>query len=50
MLGQTVYAKANVSNNTLQNGMPINQLATGIYIVSIKTKENQTIDKKIVIE
>ena len=50
MLGQTVYSTNNVSNNSLQNGMPIGKLATGIYIVSVKTKENQILDKKIVVE
>ncbi|WP_452227343.1 LamG-like jellyroll fold domain-containing protein [Lacinutrix cladophorae] len=50
MLGQNVYRKTNVSNQSLENGMSINKLATGIYIVSIKTKENKAIDKKIVIE
>ncbi|WP_083478300.1 LamG-like jellyroll fold domain-containing protein [Lacinutrix himadriensis] len=50
MLGQTVYTKSNVSNNTLENGMSIQSLATGIYVVSIKTQDNQTLDKKIVIE
>ncbi|MBQ0788655.1 MAG: T9SS type A sorting domain-containing protein, partial [Oceanihabitans sp.] len=50
MLGQTVYTKTNMSNNTLENGIAINKLATGIYIVSIKTQGNQTLDKKIVIE
>ena len=50
MLGQAAYTKTNVSSNTLENGLPINELATGIYIVSIKTEDNQTIDKKIVID
>ncbi|MDO6595656.1 LamG-like jellyroll fold domain-containing protein [Oceanihabitans sp. 2_MG-2023] len=50
MLGQTVYKKTNLSNNVLENGMPISQLATGIYVVSIKTKDNQILDKKIIIE
>lgn len=50
MLGQTVYTKTNMSNNTLENGIAINKLATGIYIVSIQTQGNQTLDKKIVIE
>ncbi|MFD2543116.1 LamG-like jellyroll fold domain-containing protein [Lacinutrix gracilariae] len=50
MLGQTVYAKTGVSNTTLENGLPIHTLATGIYIVSIKTEDHQTIEKKIVVK
>ncbi|MFD2543113.1 LamG-like jellyroll fold domain-containing protein [Lacinutrix gracilariae] len=50
MLGQTVYAKASVSNTSLENGLPIPALGTGIYIVSIKTEDHQTIEKKIVVE
>ncbi|MFD2543114.1 LamG-like jellyroll fold domain-containing protein [Lacinutrix gracilariae] len=50
MLGQNVFAKTNVSNTTLENGLPIHTLATGIYIVSIKTEDHQTIEKKIVVE
>ncbi|MFD2543115.1 LamG-like jellyroll fold domain-containing protein [Lacinutrix gracilariae] len=50
MLGQTVYAKTSVSNTALENGLPIHTLATGIYIVKLKTENNNTIDKKIVVE
>ncbi|MBU2940905.1 T9SS type A sorting domain-containing protein [Lacinutrix sp. C3R15] len=50
MLGQTVYMKTSVPNNTLENGIIIGDLAAGVYIVSIKTETHQTIGKKIVVE
>ena len=49
-LGQNVFNKQDLSTQTLANGISISNLSTGLYIVSIKTENNTTIDKKIIIE
>ncbi len=50
MLGQIVYTQKDLPQNTIANGISLNRLSKGIYIVSIKTDNNQTLDKKIVID
>ena len=50
MLGQIVYSQNDLSQNTIANGVPLNQLSKGVYIVTIKTESNQSLDKKIVID
>ncbi|RAJ12148.1 LamG-like jellyroll fold domain-containing protein [Olleya aquimaris] len=49
-LGQEVYNNVSITNQQLENGLKFSNLSTGLYIVSIKTENNQTIDKKIIIE
>jgi len=49
-LGQVIQTKQDVSIETLEQGIAINNLSTGLYIVSLKTKNNQTVDKKIIVE
>ena len=49
MLGQRIKALNSVDNQTLENGIDISGLSSGIYIVSIKTENNLSIDKKVII-
>ncbi|WP_397363926.1 LamG-like jellyroll fold domain-containing protein [Olleya sp. R77988] len=49
-LGQKVFNSFSVTNNQLENGLQISNLSSGLYIVSVKTDNNQTIDKKIIIK
>ncbi len=50
MLGQTVTSMIDVSNNTMENGISIQDLSSGIYVVSIKAEDNSQISKKIILE
>ncbi len=49
MLGQVIKTYNNVDNQTLENGINISSLSSGVYIVSIQTENNLTIDKKVII-
>ena len=49
MLGQTIKTFANITNQQLENGINISSLSTGVYVVSVLTENNLTIDKKIII-
>ncbi len=49
-LGQEVYNNKSLTNQQLESGISISNLSTGMYIVSITTTNNQSIDKKIIIE
>lgn len=50
MLGQTVANFNTINNTTLHNGLKINSLSTGLYLVTLTTDANQSITKKIVIK
>lgn len=50
MLGQTIKSIVNVSNSTMENGISIQNLSDGVYIVNILTENNQKLDKKIILE
>ncbi len=50
MLGQAVYKNQNIKNYQIENGIKISGLSAGMYVVSIKTETNKTIDKKIMIK
>jgi hypothetical protein len=49
MLGQTVKAYNTIDNQTLENGINISDLSTGVYIVSVQTENNISIDKRVII-
>ena len=49
MLGQTIKAFNSIDNQTLENGINVSGLSSGIYIVSIKTENNLSIDKKVIV-
>jgi hypothetical protein len=49
MLGQAIKTYNTIDNQTLENGINISDLNTGVYIVSVQTENNISIDKKIVI-
>jgi len=49
MLGQSVRSYNAVNNQTLENGVDISNLNSGVYIVSIQTENNISIDKKVII-
>jgi hypothetical protein len=49
MLGQTVKAYNTIDNQTLENGISISDLSTGVYIVSVQTENNISIDKRVII-
>jgi len=50
MLGQNIRNYANLSSQTLDNGIDVSNLSSGVYIVSLTNDNNQTIDKKVIIE
>ncbi|MBT8267017.1 MAG: T9SS type A sorting domain-containing protein, partial [Bacteroidia bacterium] len=49
MLGQQVMRINTPSKESLENGIHINNLNSGVYIVSIALDNNQTMEKKIII-
>jgi len=49
MLGQTAVLYTGINNQTLENGINISDLNTGVYIVRIKTDNKISIDKKVII-
>ena len=49
MLGQTVKTYNSINNQTLENGINISDLSSGVYMVSIQTDNNLSIDKKVII-
>lgn len=49
MLGQAIKTYNNIDNQTLENGVDISNLSAGVYLVSVQTENNLTIDKKIII-
>jgi len=50
MLGQNIRNYGNLSSQTLDNGLDVSNLSSGVYIVSLTNDSNQTIDKKVIIE
>ena len=50
MLGQTLKNYVDVSSETLNNGLDISNLSSGIYIISLTNDSDQTLDKKVIIE
>ena len=50
MLGQNIRSLNNVSSQSLNNGLDISNLSSGVYIISVSNDENQTIDKKVIVE
>ena len=50
MLGLNIRSLNNVSSQTLDNGLDISNLSSGIYIISVSNDDNQTINKKVIIE
>ena len=49
MLGQRIKLFNSINNQTLENGIDISGISSGVYIVSIKTNNDRSIDKKIII-
>ncbi len=49
MLGQNIMTFRNVNNQTLENGLDVSNLSSGVYVIRVQTDSNQTIDKKIII-
>ncbi len=49
MLGQNIKTYNNINNQVLENGINISSLSSGIYLVSVLTDNNQSIDKKVII-
>jgi len=50
VLGQNVYTKENVKVSDLESGISLENTSTGVYLVTMKTKSNATITKKIIIQ
>ena len=48
MRGQTILELENVSRNTLQNGLQFNNIATGAYVVVLRTDTDAVLTKKII--
>ena len=49
MLGQTVISFTDLETQALENGIDVSNLSSGIYLVSVKTDNNKSIDKKVII-
>lgn len=49
LLGQNVKSYRSITNQALENGIDISNLNPGIYMVSIFTDNNNSIDKKVII-
>ncbi|MBT8393671.1 MAG: T9SS type A sorting domain-containing protein [Bacteroidia bacterium] len=49
MLGQNIKIFHTTDNQTLENGVDISSFNSGVYIVSIQTEYNISIDKKVII-
>ena len=49
MLGQSIKTFNSINNQTLENGIDISKLSPGVYVVSIKTANNQSMEKKVII-
>ncbi len=49
MLGQSVKSYHSINNLALENGVDISDLNAGIYIVSVLTDNNNSIDKKVIV-
>ncbi len=50
LLGQTVKTFSNLDSNTLENGLHINGLSSGIYLVNLTTENNSELTKKIILD
>ena len=48
MLGQRIEILNNINTQTLENGIDISNLKSGVYIIRIKTINNEFISKKII--
>ena len=49
MIGQTVLELKDVSQTVLSNGIKLSNIATGTYIACLRTKDNQVLTKKIIV-
>ncbi|WJJ97245.1 LamG-like jellyroll fold domain-containing protein [Algibacter luteus] len=49
MRGQIVLELLNVSTEQLKNGIPFSNIATGAYVVCMRTEANEVLTKKIII-
>jgi hypothetical protein len=49
LLGQTVSSHKGINNQTLENGIDISALNSGIYLVRILTDNNNSIVKKVIV-
>ncbi|MBT8394996.1 MAG: T9SS type A sorting domain-containing protein, partial [Bacteroidia bacterium] len=50
MLGQNIRSFNNVSSQTLDYGLNISDISSGVYIISVTNDSNQTLDKKVIVE
>ncbi|MGB5418690.1 T9SS type A sorting domain-containing protein, partial [Algibacter sp.] len=50
MLGQSVFELEDVSRERLENGLQFNNIATGAYVVFMKTETSEVLTKKIIIK
>ena len=50
MRGQTVFELQDVSAEQLENGMKLNNIATGAYVVCLRTDTNELLTKKIIVK
>jgi len=50
ILGQTIKTFRTLSVNTIENGIDVSNLASGVYIVNLTTQNNKVVTKKIILE
>ena len=50
ILGQSIKTYHNISKQTLETGISISNLSSGVYVVSVTNHTNQKITKKIIID
>ena len=49
MRGQVVLERVNLSREQLESGIQFSNIATGAYIVSLRTETNEVLNKKIIV-
>ena len=50
MLGQNIKSFKNISNQTLENGLDISSLSSGVYLVYVQGENGTQISKKIILD
>jgi hypothetical protein len=50
MLGQIIKTFNYIEDDTLENGLYIGELSSGVYLVNLITEDNIKIDKKIILD
>ena len=50
MLGQNIKSYYNINNQTLENGLDISNLSSGVYLVNLNSENGTQLSKKIILD